>query len=190
MGIEDTLNEQQLRDMVRSLLWQYRLVDAFWFLGVENDYGLSTAEDLNARVWGKVGKLAAKDILHRFSLSERGLRGFVQAMEYYPWKMLNSFEVEEKDDEVRIWSAQCPAQLGRLKHGLGEYACKEMHRQEFEAFAQVIDPRIRVKCLFAPPDPHPEDMFCSWRLFLCETEEGGSVSDTGRDIKDERKKEC
>jgi hypothetical protein len=38
MGIEDTLNEQQLREMVRSLLWQYRLVDAFWFLGVENDF--------------------------------------------------------------------------------------------------------------------------------------------------------
>lgn len=115
--------------------------------------------------------------MRRLPLSEDGLHRFVQAMEYYPWKMLNSFEVEEKDNEVRIWSAQCPAQLGRRKHGLGEYSCKEMHRREFESFAQVIDPRIRVECLFAPPDPHPQDMFCSWRLFLSEAEEHGSRSE-------------
>ncbi len=159
-------DQKTLQELISSLLWQYRLVDAFWFINVENQFDLTTAEDLNAKVWGKVGQLAAKDIKKRFDIQETGLKGFVKAISYYPWKMMESFQVEDQGEEIIIWSSQCPAQVGRLKHGLGEYSCKEMHYQEFVHFAQVIDPKIRVQCIFAPPDPHPKDMFCKWKVYL------------------------
>jgi hypothetical protein len=164
--LDTDLTKEQLRSLAGSLLWQYRLVDAFWFINIENEHGLEQAERINAQVWAKVGELSARDIVKRFGITASGLEGFAQAMSYYPWAMMDSFDLEHREGEILITSAQCPAQLGRLKHGLGEYACKDMHHQEFAGFARVIDPRIRIRCDFAPPDPHPEDLFCKWRITL------------------------
>ncbi len=158
------LEREDLEQLARSLLWQYRVVDAFWFIKLEKRFDLATAEDLNAEVWAKVGRLAARDIKERFNITAQGLQGFLQAINYYPWFLMDAFRIEDKGSELIVTSDNCPAQLGRLKHGLGEYACREMHGKEFVHFCEVIDPRIKVECEFAPPDPHPEDLFCKWRI--------------------------
>ena len=161
----EKLTKKDLISLVDALLWQYRLVDAFWFLNIENTYDLSSAEKINAVVWKKLGRLSAKNIKEKFKIKEKGLAGFLKVMEFYPWKMMDCFQIENKQDELIITSSNCPAQMGRLKHGLGEYVCKEMHYQEFKTFAHEIDPEIKIECIFAPPDPHPENLFCKWRVY-------------------------
>ncbi|MCX5811822.1 MAG: DUF6125 family protein [Proteobacteria bacterium] len=165
LGILENLEKEELKGYLKFLLWHYRVVDGFWFLCVEEKYDRAAAEYLDEAVWGKIAGMSAKDIVSRFHIKEKGLKGFAKAMQFCPWTMIVGYLVEEKEDEVIVSAPRCVTQVARVKRGLPEFYCRDMHQREFESFAHAVDKGIKVECIFAPPD-HPADCFCKWRFSI------------------------
>jgi hypothetical protein len=158
--------EKELREYLRFLLRQYRLADAFWFLAVEETFGTEAAVKLNEEVWIKVGPLAAREIKRQFAIAGEGVSAVMEALSYFPWTTIIGYEIEQMGDRAVLRVPHCPPQEARLKHGLGEFPCKAMHWGEFSGFAREIDERVEVRCMMAPPDPHPDDLWCQWEFKL------------------------
>ncbi|MEJ2716965.1 MAG: DUF6125 family protein [Deltaproteobacteria bacterium] len=160
------MEREELLKYLDFMMWHYRVVDAFWYISLEESYDSKTADHFNEKVWEKAAQLAAGRILKDFEIQERGLEGFLKALRYFPWAIMCEYQVEQKPDELTLWVPECPTQMARLRRDLGEYDCREMHRGEFISFAHAIDPRIMVECVHAPPDPHPPERFCMWRFTI------------------------
>lgn len=164
------MGEEELREYLDFLLRQYRLTDAYWFLAVEDTFGTDAAVKMNEDIWGRLGGVAAREIEERFALEEEGVARVLEALSYFPWTVIVGYEIEETADGARIRVAYCPPQAARVRTGIGEFPCKAMHMAEFTNFAKEIDERVEVRCVMAPPDPHPKDLWCEWKLALKEGE--------------------
>lgn len=160
----EDMDADGLRQYLEFLLWHYRVVDGFWFLYVEEERDRAAAEQLNERVWERVSKLAARDLVKRFDISERGLEGFAKLLSLYPWRVLLGYQLEKSHEVLVLTVPECATQQARRSRGLPEYECREMHRREFVQLAEVVDPLIEVSCDFAPPGERPEGCDCRWRF--------------------------
>jgi len=141
-------------------------LDGLWFTLLEKRYGWDTALSIDEEVWRRFCPIHLRRVLRAFPIKTDSLiRAVVNLMKIDPLQLIYKWEVIELTDSKAILRAtDCPPQRARVRDGRGEYPCKKMGMIMFKAYAEAIDPRIKLTCLVCPPDNHPPQYWCEWQF--------------------------
>lgn len=163
----EALPKETLIKIIRMLAKNWLTVDGLWFRGVEEKYGLDAAMELDVKMWWQEALIEARRIKETLGIREKGIDGVLKAMEYMSWSLAYYFEYEERTPTRAILTcSHCLPQEARVRQGLNEFPCKPTGDAVMSRLIEVIDPRVKYRCIACPPDEHPADFWCKWELSL------------------------
>jgi len=141
-------------------------IDGLWFLAVEQKYGFDTALGLDIEVWRRFGLIQARRMVNTFAIKEDSpIRAVIKVLLVDPIFPIYVPEVPVLTDTKAIFRCtDCPPQKARIRDGRGEFPCKGVGIALFGAYAEAVDPTIKVSCLTCPPDAHPPQYWCEWQF--------------------------
>ncbi|MCX8142607.1 MAG: DUF6125 family protein [Candidatus Nezhaarchaeota archaeon] len=168
-GVElSRLPSDVLINLLREVAFHVRRVDGYWFLAVESKFGVEVATDIDAEVWGRLGRKEAEMVKRVFNVSGQDLSSLALVLRtiysIFPW--VESEIVVETDKELVFAVSHCHPQEARIRMGLPIFPCKRVDLAYFTNLAKAVNPKVRVECLFAPPDERRSNAWCSWRFTL------------------------
>lgn len=162
------MDDQTLEKLKEGIAINWLVNDGVWFQELEFSQGMEDAKRCNDSCWAQFSPFEAWSIKNLLDLPDNpGLEGLKQAMGYRLYASINKQSiVDEKPDSFVFRMDECRVQLARKRKGLDDYPCKSGGMIEYTTFAETIDPRIKTECIACPPDPHPEEYFCSWKFSI------------------------
>lgn len=168
MNLEETwkaLSRDELIEIIRMFSKNWLTVDGLWFTLVEDKYGLEAALELDLKMWQRNSLIEAKRIKESLGIKETGLQGVLRTLRFMSFDPAMPYEYcIDNEKTATIWVPRCRPQMARVRSGRGEFPCKPMGLACYEGVVKVIDPSVRVECIFCPPDEHPEEAWCKWRF--------------------------
>ncbi|MCQ5361981.1 MAG: DUF6125 family protein [Candidatus Methanomethylicia archaeon] len=153
-------------DLVEVMSKNLLTLDGYWFLSIENRYGQSVAVEIDREAWEQFGVSEARRIKKFLKISDGTLEDLARALHFTSIAPVSAVSVETRGDRVVLNIRNCRPQTARLRSGRGLFPCKPVGLAHLSAFAKVINPRFKVRCLLCPPDEHPDDLWCSWEFRL------------------------
>ena len=161
----DQIPQEKLLEFCSRSLYT---LDGLWFVTLEEKYGFETALEVDTEVWSRLCLIQAKRVKEFFAIDEDNpLQTVMSIMELDPLlKVFQPKMVELTDNRVVFRFLDCPPQKARLRDGRPELPCRKLSMVIYQAYADVVDPRIKLKCIHCPPDPHPPEYWCEWQFEL------------------------
>jgi len=162
------LSREQLEYLLEDFAKRWLAHDGLWFQQVEQARGMEEAIRLDAGAWENFTVVEARRIMAFLGIEPGGgLDALKKALEYRMYSLINRQEIIDQDAGTIIFKMNdCRVQSARRRKKMPEFPCRPVGLVEYSGFARAIDPRIETRCLYCPPDEHPEDSFCAWEFTL------------------------
>ena len=162
------LTKDELIDLLEDASKNWLAHDGLWFLAVERLLGRDTTVQLDSQVLEQFSAREARRIMKRLAIEPGGgLSALSRALRFRLSAHVNDQQFEFVDSNCLVVRVHhCRVQSTRRWKGMPVLPCKQFVQAAYASFAQTIDPRLKVRCLLGPPDPHPEDLWCAWEYRL------------------------
>lgn len=161
------LSKDQLIELVQMYGRLALALDGFWFLGVEGRQGIEKAIEVDEEVWKEFGKREAKRLktfLRKDVVSK--LEEICRIYLLTPTFGNLGARAEIRGSKCYLSAADCHAQKARVRKGMGEFSCKSVGIAYFDGFLKELNPDIKYRCVFCPPDQHPDGLWCQWEVWI------------------------
>ncbi|HPD64660.1 MAG TPA: DUF6125 family protein [Bacteroidia bacterium] len=161
-------SEEELQALLSAMAANWLANDGIWFQAIEFQYGMNEAKRCNDSCWAQFSPFEAHAIKKMLQLPENaGLDGLKKSLAFRLYAFINEQEiVEETETSFVFRMKRCRVQDARKRKGLADYPCKSGGMVEYTTFAETIDKNIKTTCIGCPPDPHPEEWYCSWKFTI------------------------
>ncbi|WP_163335777.1 DUF6125 family protein [Desulfopila sp. IMCC35008] len=164
------LEPAKLQELRTRMAKNWLVSDGVWFQTIEFAEGMNEAKRCNDSCWAHFSPFEAASIKEQLGLVEQpGLEGLKRALGFRLYANINKQSIHDETESAFVFRMDdCRVQSARKRKGLDDYPCKSAGLVEYSYFARAIDARITTECIGCPPDPHPDDWFCSWRFSIKE----------------------
>lgn len=161
-------SKKELLNIIDVYAKAWQAMDGAYFLALEERYGIDTAIEIDKAAWKTFSPVEANRIMKEFNIpAGGGLKALEKALRYRVYAALNRQSTKWNDKDALVFTMEeCRVQVARSRKGLPEFPCREVGLVEYTEFAKTIDPRIRTRCVYCPPDNHPREAYCSWEFTL------------------------
>lgn len=164
----ESLPKEILVKLIKVYSRNWQTLDGLWFGNVEAICGLDTAVKIDLKNWEKQAVTEARRLREALGLKGSGIDTVLTILSFMSWQLTSPlFKCEiETPSKVVIHYKQCAVQEGRGKAGKSVFPCKNMKLTLLSSIAKVVNPRIKLSCIFCPPDEQIVDYWCKWEFNL------------------------
>ena len=165
----DTLSREQLIALLLDDSKNVIAMDGVWFQAIEKEQGMNSAMHFDEEAWKVYTRSEARRIKKFLALEEHcGLEGLAKALQYRMVDRPNLSETIIDGNKLIYKIKVCRVQEARARKGMPFHPCKSAAINEYSGFAEVIDDRIKCRCLSCYPDVTDTSCSCSWEFWIDE----------------------
>lgn len=136
-----------------------------WMEYMFREYGNEAAAKADEAVFQRF----TRSLVHRekriLNLHGDDLPTFLKVFGFFPMQESEDLELRQvSHNKVVLKINSCTMVRERTKRGLPLLPCKPAGIGCFETLATMVNPDVKVKCVFCPPDEIPPDAVCQWEF--------------------------
>lgn len=161
------LSREQLEELLFIDSKNLIAMDGVWFQSVEKEKGMENAMHHDEEAWKLYTRSEARRIKKFLGLPENaGLEGLAEALKYRMVDRANPSETIFRDGKLIHKILVCRVQEARTRKNMPLHPCKSAAIYEYGGFAEVIDERIKCRCISCYPDVTDNSCSCAWEFWI------------------------